>query len=140
MKERKDRVDDALCATRAAVEEGIVPGGGVTLVRVAQSLKDLVGENADQTLGIKVALKAMQAPMYQIVCNAGGESSVVIENVRNGEGSYGFDASTDTYGDMIDMGIIDPAKVTRIALQAAGSIAGLMLTTEVTICDKPEKG
>jgi chaperonin GroEL len=139
MKEKKDRVDDALCATRAAVEEGIVPGGGVTLVRVAQSLKDLVAENADQNFGIKVALKAMQAPMYQIVCNAGGESSVVIENVRNGEGSYGFDASTGAYGDMIEMGIIDPAKVTRIALQAAGSIAGLMLTTEVTISDKPPK-
>jgi chaperonin GroEL len=140
MKEKKDRVDDALCATRAAVEEGIVPGGGVTLVRVAQSLKDLVGANADQTLGIKVALKAMQAPMYHIVNNAGEESSVVIENVRNNDkGSYGFDASTGTYGDMIEMGIIDPAKVTRIALQAAGSIAGLMLTTEVTISDKPPK-
>jgi chaperonin GroEL len=137
MKERKDRVDDALCATRAAVEEGIVPGGGVTLVRVAQALKDLAGENADQTLGIKVALRAMHAPMRYIVSNAGEESSVVIEKVRNGKGSYGFDASTNTYGDMIEMGIIDPAKVTRVALQAAGSIAGLMLTTEVTISDMP---
>jgi chaperonin GroEL len=140
MKEKKDRVDDALSATRAAVEEGIVPGGGVTLVRVAQALKDLVADNGDQNLGIKVALKAMQAPIYHIVKNAGGEGSVVIENVRNGEGSYGFDASTGTYGDMIEMGIIDPAKVTRIALQAAGSIAGMMLTTEVAICDKPPKG
>ncbi|MFT6287731.1 MAG: chaperonin GroEL [Alcanivorax sp.] len=137
MKERKDRVDDALCATRAAVEEGIVPGGGVTLVRVAQALKDLVGENADQSLGIKVALRAMHAPMRYIVSNAGEESSVVIEKVRNGKGSYGFDASTSTYGDMIKMGIIDPAKVTRVALQAAGSIAGLMLTTEVTISNMP---
>jgi len=137
MKERKDRVEDALCATRAAVEEGIVPGGGVTLVRVAQALKDLVGDNADQSLGIKVALTAMHAPMRYIVSNAGEESSVVIEKVRNGKGSYGFDASTSTYGDMIKMGIIDPAKVTRVALQAAGSIAGLMLTTEVTISDMP---
>jgi chaperonin GroEL len=137
MKERKDRVDDALCATRAAVEEGIVPGGGVTLVRVAQALKDLAGENADQTLGIKLALRAMHAPMRHIVNNAGEESSVVIEKVRDGKGSYGFDASTNTYGDMIKMGIIDPAKVTRVALQAAGSIAGLMLTTEVTISDMP---
>jgi chaperonin GroEL len=138
MKEKKDRVDDALCATRAAVEEGIVPGGGVTLVRVAHTLKDLVGNNDDQNFGIKVALKAMQAPMYYIVRNAGGESSVVINNVLNGDGSYGFDASTETYGDMIEMGIIDPAKVTRVALQAAGSIAGLMLTTEVTISDKSQ--
>jgi chaperonin GroEL len=136
MKEKKDRIDDALCATHAAVEEGIVPGGGVTLVRVAHTLKNLVAENADQNLGIKVALKAMQAPMYHIVKNAGGEGSVVINKVLNGKDSYGFDASTGTYGDMIAMGIIDPAKVTRIALQAAGSIAGLMLTTEVVICDK----
>ena len=114
-----------------------MPGGGVTLVRVAQALKDLVGENEDQSLGIKVALRAMHAPMRYIVSNAGEESSVVIEKVRNGKGSYGFDASTNTYGDMIKMGIIDPAKVTRVALQAAGSIAGLMLTTEVTISDMP---
>ena len=138
MKEKKNRADDALSATRAAVEEGIVPGGGVALVRAAQALNKLVGENTDQNLGIKVALKAMQSPMFHIVSNAGEESSVVIENVCNSEGSYGFDASTSTYGDMIEMGIIDPAKVTRIALQAAGSIAGLMLTTEVTISDKSE--
>jgi chaperonin GroEL len=139
MKEKKDRVEDAVCATRAAVEEGIVPGGGVALIRVAQALTGLTGENDDQNFGIKVALKAMEAPMFHIVSNAGGESAVVIDKVRGGKSNFGFDASTGTYGDMIEMGIIDPAKVTRIALQAAGSIAGLMLTTEVTISDMLKK-
>lgn len=139
MKEKKDRVDDALHATRAAVEEGVVPGGGVTLTRVAETLKGLAGDNEDQNHGINVALRAMQAPLRQIVSNAGGEASVVVDKVRQGTTNFGFDASTGTYGDMIEMGIIDPAKVTRIALQAAGSIAALMLTTEVAICDKPQK-
>lgn len=139
MKEKKDRVDDALHATRAAVEEGVVPGGGVTLIRVAETLKGLVGDNEDQNHGINVALRAMQAPLRQIVSNAGGEASIVVDKVRQGTANFGFDASNGTYGDMIEMGIIDPAKVTRIALQAAGSIAALMLTTEVAICDKPQK-
>lgn len=135
MKEKKDRVDDALHATRAAVEEGVVAGGGVALVRVASKLSTLVGDNADQNVGIKVALKAMEAPLRQICANAGEEPSVVANAVRSGEGNYGYNAATEQYGDMLEMGILDPTKVTRSALQYAASIAGLMITTECMITD-----
>ncbi|WP_406017074.1 chaperonin GroEL [Succinivibrio sp.] len=139
MKEKKDRVEDAMHATRAAVEEGIVPGGGVALVRVAKKLAGTVkGENQDQDVGIKVALTAMEAPLRQIVTNAGQEASVVANEVRNGSGNFGYNAGTEQYGDMIEMGILDPAKVTRSALQYAASIAGLMLTTECMIADAPK--
>ena len=138
MKEKKDRVDDALHATRAAVEEGVVPGGGVALVRVATMLSDLKGDNEDQNVGIKVALKAMEAPLRQIVSNAGEEASVVANTVRSGTGNYGYNAALEQYGDMLEMGILDPTKVTRSALQFAASIAGLMLTTECMITDAPK--
>ena len=139
MKEKKDRVDDALHATRAAVEEGVVAGGGVALIRVASKLKDLQGDNQDQNVGIKVALKAMESPLRQIVENAGDEASVVANEVRNGQGNYGYNAATGQYGDMLEMGILDPTKVTRSALQYAASIAGLMITTECMITDLPKK-
>ncbi len=138
MKEKKARVEDALHATRAAVEEGVVAGGGVALVRAIQAIAELEGENEDQTHGINVALRAMESPLRQIVENAGGEGSVVIDKVKQGEGNYGFNAGTGEYGDMIEMGILDPAKVTRTALQAAGSIAGLMITTEAMVSELPE--
>lgn len=140
MKEKKARVDDALHATRAAVEEGVVAGGGVALVRAAAAIQGLEGANQDQTVGIKVALKAMEAPLRQIVQNAGDEASVVANNVRAGEGSYGYNAGTGEYGDMIAMGILDPTKVTRSALQFAASVAGLMITTEAMIADTPVEG
>ena len=140
MKEKKARVEDALHATRAAVEEGVVAGGGVALVRALTFLADLKGANEDQTHGINAALRAMEAPLRQIVANAGDEASVVLDKVRKGEGNYGYNAATGEYGDMIDMGILDPAKVTRSALQAAGSVAGLMITTEVKISDSVEEG
>jgi chaperonin GroEL len=140
MKEKKARVDDALHATRAAVEEGVVAGGGVALVRAAAVIQGLEGANQDQTVGIKVALKAMEAPLRQIVQNAGDEASVVANNVRAGEGSYGYNAGTGEYGDMIAMGILDPTKVTRSALQFAASVAGLMITTEAMIADTPVEG
>jgi len=114
-----------------------VPGGGVALIRALQGIQDLEGENPDQTVGIKVALKAMEAPMRQIATNSGDEASVVVDKVKAGSGNYGYNASTGGYGDMIDMGILDPAKVTRTALQAAASIAGMMLTTECMIADAP---
>ncbi|MER1720893.1 chaperonin GroEL, partial [Proteus terrae] len=123
MKEKRARVDDALHATRAAVEEGVVAGGGTALVRVANALREMVGDNEEQTVGIRVALRAMESPMRQIVANAGEEPSVVVNNVKAGEGNYGYNAATDAYGDMIDMGILDPTKVTRSALQFAASIA-----------------
>jgi chaperonin GroEL len=140
MKEKKDLVDDALHATRAAVEEGIVAGGGVTLVRVAETLrqKGVSAANIDQEHGVKIALRAMEAPFRQIVENAGVEASAVLEKVRQGQGNDGYNAQTGEYGDMIEMGILDPAKVTRTALQHAASIAGLMLTTEVMIADQPK--
>jgi chaperonin GroEL len=138
MKEKKARVDDALHATRAAVEEGVVPGGGVALIRALQGVEGLEGDNHDQTIGIQLALRAMEAPLRQIVANAGGEPSVVVSKVREGEGNYGYNAGNETYGDMMEMGIIDPAKVTRSALQAAASIAGLMITTEAMVADIPE--
>ncbi|NRP58682.1 chaperonin GroEL [Marinobacterium sp. xm-d-564] len=138
MKEKKARVDDALHATRAAVEEGIVPGGGVALIRSLQAVENLEGDNHDQTIGIQLALRAMEAPLRQIVANAGGEPSVVVNEVRNGKGNYGYNAGTEVYGDMLEMGIIDPVKVTRSSLQAAASIAGLMITTEAMVAEIPE--
>ncbi len=138
MKEKKARVDDALHATRAAVEEGVVPGGGVALIRALQAVEGLEGDNHDQTIGIQLALRAMEAPLRQIVANAGGEPSVVVAKVREGEGNHGYNAGNETYGDMMEMGIIDPAKVARSALQAAASIAGLMITTEAMVADIPE--
>ena len=135
MKEKKARVDDALHATRAAVEEGVVPGGGVALVRALQAISELKGENADQDVGIALLRRAVEAPLRQIVSNAGGEPSVVVDKVKQGSGNFGFNAATDTYGDMIEMGILDPAKVTRTALQAAASIGSLMITTEAMIAE-----
>ena len=135
MKEKKDRVDDALHATRAAVEEGVVAGGGVALVRVAGLLKELKGDNDEQNVGIRVALRAMESPLRQIVENCGEEASVVANNVQQGEGNYGYNAATGEYDDMLEMGILDPTKVTRSALQFAASVAGLMITTECMITD-----
>lgn len=137
MKEKKDRVDDALHATRAAVEEGVVPGGGVALVRAASKLNGLLGENEDQNVGIRLALRAMEAPLRQIVANAGGEGSVVIHHVQQGDGAMGYNAANDTYGDMMEMGILDPTKVTRSALQFAASVASLLITTEAMVTDVP---
>ncbi|MFT5838938.1 MAG: chaperonin GroEL [Flavobacteriales bacterium] len=138
MKEKKARVEDALHATRAAVEEGVVAGGGVALVRAASKVGDLTGDNEDQTHGIKLLLRAMEAPMRQIAANAGAEASVVTNEVKNGADNYGYNAGNDTYGDMIEMGILDPTKVTRSALQFAASIASLMITTEAMITDAPQ--
>ena len=139
MKEKKDRVDDALHATRAAVEEGIVAGGGVALVRAAGKVSaTLKGDNEEQDVGIKLALRAMEAPLRQIVTNAGEEASVVASAVKNGEGNFGYNAGTEQYGDMIEMGILDPTKVTRSALQFAASVAGLMITTECMVTDLPK--
>ena len=139
MKEKKDRVDDALHATRAAVEEGIVAGGGVALVRAAGKVAaTLKGDNEEQNVGIKLALRAMEAPLRQIVTNAGEEASVVASAVKNGEGNFGYNAGTEQYGDMIEMGILDPTKVTRSALQFAASVAGLMITTECMVTDLPK--
>ena len=138
MKEKKARVDDALHATRAAVEEGVVAGGGVALVRVAAKLAGLTAQNEDQNVGIKVALRAMEAPLRQIVSNAGEEPSVVANKVKAGEGNYGYNAATEEYGNMIDFGILDPTKVTRSALQYAASVAGLMITTECMVTDLPK--
>ncbi|VEI30818.1 GroEL, chaperone Hsp60 [Haemophilus parainfluenzae] len=139
MKEKKDRVDDALHATRAAVEEGIVAGGGVALVRAAAKVAaSLKGDNEEQNVGIKLALRAMEAPLRQIVTNAGEEASVVASAVKNGEGNFGYNAGTEQYGDMIEMGILDPTKVTRSALQFAASVAGLMITTECMVTDLPK--
>ena len=139
MKEKKARVEDALHATRAAVEEGVVAGGGVALVRAAAKLADLKGDNEDQTVGIRVALRAMESPLRQIVDNAGEEPSVVANRVREGEGNFGYNAATEVYGDMLEMGILDPTKVTRLARQFAASVAGLMITTECMITDAPKK-
>ena len=138
MKEKKARVEDALHSTRAAVEEGVVPGGGVALIRALQSSEGLKGDNEDQNIGISIALKAMEAPIRQIVLNAGEEASVVVDKIKSEKGNHGFNAASSEYGDMIKMGILDPAKVTRTALQAAGSVAGLMITTEAMVSDIPE--
>lgn len=140
MKEKRDRVEDALHATRAAVDEGIVPGGGVALIRASAGLAEtLVADNDDQAAGIRLALKVMEAPLRQIVTNCGLEGSVVVDRVRNGAGNFGFNARTEEYGDLLELGIIDPAKVTRVALQNAASIAGLMLTTECMITDEEQE-
>ncbi len=139
MKEKKSRVEDALHATRAAVEEGVVAGGGVALVRVAERLNNLTAQNEDQNVGIRVALRAMESPLRQIVSNTGDEPSVVANNVKAGSGNYGYNAATEKYGDMIEMGILDPTKVTRSALQYAASVAGLMVTTECMITDLPKE-
>ena len=139
MKEKKARVEDALHSTRAAVEEGVVPGGGVALVRALSKLKDLEGENEDQVAGIAIARRAMQEPLRQIVANAGAEPSVVQNKVMDGKGNYGFNAQTEEYGDLVKMGILDPTKVVRTALQNAASIAGLLITTEATVAEKPKK-
>ena len=138
MKEKKARVEDALHATRAAVEEGVVAGGGVALIRAASKVADLRGDNEEQNVGIKLALRAMEAPLRQIVANAGEEASVVASAVKNGEGNFGYNAGTEQYGDMIEMGILDPTKVTRSALQFAASVAGLMITTECMVTDLPK--
>ena len=138
MKEKKARVEDALHATRAAVEEGIVAGGGIALLRARQAAGAIKGDNADQDAGIALVLKAIEAPLREIVANAGGEPSVVINKVLEGKGNFGFNAANDTYGDMIEMGILDPTKVTRTALQNAASVSGLMLTTECMVADIPK--
>ena len=139
MKEKKDRVDDALCATRAAVEEGVVAGGGTTYIRALDALKDVKGANADEQTGINIVVRAIEEPLRQIVANAGGEGAVVVQKVREGEGDFGYNARTDVFEDLRKAGVIDPAKVARVALENAASIAGLFLTTECLIVDKPEE-
>ena len=139
MKEKKDRVDDALCATRAAIEEGVVAGGGATYIRALEALKDLKGDNADEQTGINIVERAIEEPLRQIVSNAGGEPAVVVQKVREGKGDFGYNARTGVYEDLREAGVIDPAKVARVALENAASIAGMFLTTECLIVDKPEK-
>jgi len=139
MKEKKARVEDALHATRAAVEEGVVPGGGVALVRALKAIEKLVGKNEDQTTGIKILARAIEEPLRQIVANAGEDAAVVLNRVREGKGTFGYNAQTGEYGDMIELGILDPTKVTRLALQNAASVAGLLLTTEVMIAESPKE-
>ena len=139
MKEKKDRVDDALCATRAAIEEGVVAGGGTTYIRALDSLKKVKGENADEQTGINIVERAIEEPLRQIVTNAGGEGAVVVQKVREGKGDFGYNARTDKFEDMRKAGVIDPAKVARVALETAASIAGMFLTTEFIIVDKPEE-
>ena len=139
MKEKKDRVDDALCATRAAVEEGVVAGGGTTYIRALDALKDVKGANADEQTGINIVVRAIEEPLRQIVANAGGEGAVVVQKVREGEGDFGYNARTDVFEDLRKAGVIDTAKVARVALENAASIAGMFLTTECLIVDKPEE-
>jgi chaperonin GroEL len=139
MKEKKDRVDDALAATRAAVEEGIVPGGGVALIRCINALDELVGINEDENLGIRIIKKAIEAPLKTILQNSGVEESYIITAVKSGTGAYGYNARTDEFVDMIEAGVIDPTKVTRIAIENAASIASMILTTECVIVDEPSK-
>ena len=139
MKEKKDRVDDALCATRAAIEEGVVVGGGTTYIRAQKALEGLKGDNADEQTGINIVIRAIEEPLRQIVKNAGGEGAVVVQKVREGEGDFGYNARKDIYEDLRKEGVIDPAKVERVALENAASIAGMFLTTECLICDKPEE-
>ncbi len=138
MKNKKDRVDDALSATRAAVEEGIVPGGGVTYIRAIKALEKLKGDNEDQTIGIEIVKRAIEEPLRQIVVNSGKEGSIVVQRVREGKDDFGYNAQTDKYENLYESGVIDPAKVTRIALQNAASIAGMFLTTEAVVCDEPK--
>ncbi len=139
MKEKKDRVDDALCATRAAMEEGVVVGGGTTYIRAQEVLKDLKGDNQDEQTGINIVCRAIEEPLRQIIANAGGEGAVVVDNVRQGKGDYGYNARKDVYEDLRAAGVIDPAKVSRVALENAASIAGMFLTTECLIVDKAEE-
>ena len=139
MKEKKDRVDDALCATRAAIEEGVVAGGGTTYVRAQEALEGLKGDNADEQTGIKIVERAIEEPLRQIAINGGAEGAVVVQKVREGKGDFGYNARTDEYEDLREAGVIDPAKVARVALENAASIAGMFLTTECVIVDKPEK-
>ena len=139
MKEKKDRVDDALCATRAAMEEGVVVGGGTTYIRAQEALRNLKGDNQDEQTGINIVCRAIEEPLRQIVANAGGEGAVVVNNVREGKGDYGYNARKDVYEDLRAVGVIDPAKVSRVALENAASIAGMFLTTECLIVDKPEE-
>jgi chaperonin GroEL len=138
MKEKKARVEDALHATRAAVEEGVVPGGGVALIRAQKALEKLEGSNEDQAIGIKILSRSIEEPLRQIVSNAGEDAAVVLADVKKGKGTYGYNAATGVYGDMLDMGILDPTKVTRLALQNAASVAGLLLTTEVMVAESPK--
>jgi chaperonin GroEL len=139
MKEKKARVEDALHATRAAVEEGIVAGGGVALIRARAAIAKVKGDNHDQDAGVKIVLRAVEEPLRQIVQNAGCEPSVVVNNVEGGKGNYGYNAANETYGDMVEMGVLDPTKVTRSALQHAASVAGLMLTTDCMIAELPKE-
>ena len=139
MIEKKARGEDALHSTRAAAQEGVVPGGGVAFVRALAKVEGLTGDNEDQNVGIALLLRSVTQPLRQIVANSGEEASVILDKVREGEGNYGFNAATGEYGDMIEMGILDPAKVTRTALQAAGSVAGLMITTEAMVSELPEE-
>jgi len=138
MKEKKARVEDALHATRAAVEEGVVPGGGVALIRAQRALEKLEGRNEDQAIGIKILSRSIEEPLRQIVANAGEDAAVVLAEVKKGKGTFGYNAATGAYGDMLDMGILDPTKVTRLALQNAASVAGLLLTTEVMVAESPK--
>ena len=138
-KEKKDRCDDALCATRAAIEEGIVTGGGVAYIRAQKALEGLKGDNEDETTGIAIVRRAIEEPLRQICANAGLEGAVIVNKVREGEGNYGFNAKTETFGDLREQGVVDPAKVTRVALENAASVAGMFLTTECVICDKKEE-
>jgi chaperonin GroEL len=144
MKEKKARVEDALHATRAAVEEGIMAGGGVALIRAKQAITKIKGDNPDQDAGIKIVLRAMEEPLRQIVENSGDEPSVVVNRVAEGKGNFGYNAATHEYGDLVDMGVLDPTKVTRTALQNAASVASLMLTTDAMVAelveDKPAAG
>jgi len=139
MKEKKDRVDDALSATRAAVEEGIIPGGGVAYIRAIEALEGLTGENEDETTGIAIIKRAIEEPLRQIVANAGGEGSVVIQRVKEGKGDFGYNARTDRYENLMEAGVIDPTKVARVALENAASIAGMLLTTECILTDVKEE-
>ena len=139
MKEKKDRVDDALHATRAAIEEGTVPGGGVAYLRAISVLEGLKGENEDETTGIEIVKRAIEEPLRQIVNNAGKEGAVVVQKVKEGKGAFGYNARTDVYEDLCEAGVVDPAKVTRIALENAASIAGMFLTTECVVAEKKEE-
>jgi len=138
MKEKKARVEDALHATRAAVEEGVVPGGGVALIRAQKAIEKLQGKNEDQNFGIKILVRSIEEPLRQIVANAGEDAAVVLAKVKEGKGTFGYNAATSDYGDMLELGILDPTKVTRLALQNAASVAGLLLTTEVMVAEAPK--
>ena len=138
MKEKKDRVEDALSATRAAVEEGIVPGGGVAYIRASEAIRNLKGDNEDETTGIHIVARAIEEPLRQIAANAGVEGSVIINKIREGKGDFGYNARTDEYVNMYEAGVIDPTKVSRVALENAASVAGMFLTTECAIADIPE--